>query len=82
MAIPHNADVLLGRREGAAALTEAGYRTASATLAHWQFVAAGRFTDGTAPASSIAGRPARLGAVPLKSPAPFCFSVRTVEKNV
>ena len=33
MAIPDNADVLLGRCEGAAALTEAGYRTASATLA-------------------------------------------------
>jgi hypothetical protein len=33
MAIPHNGGVLLGRREGAAALTEAGYRTASATLA-------------------------------------------------
>ena len=33
MAIPHDADVLLGRREGAAALTEAGYPTAPATLA-------------------------------------------------
>jgi hypothetical protein len=33
MAIPNDPDTLLGRREGAAALTEAGYRTAPATLA-------------------------------------------------
>ena len=33
MAIPVDPNALLGRREGAAALTEAGYPTAPATLA-------------------------------------------------
>jgi hypothetical protein len=33
MAIPFDSDMLLGRREGAGALSEAGYRTAPATLA-------------------------------------------------